>query len=172
VREAPRPEEFQPWETCMTINDTWAYNSNDHRFKSSTELIRALIDAASKGGNFLLNVGPRPDGTIQPEFVERLHAIGEWMKVNGESIYGTTYGPLQSIPYGRMTAKGKTLYLHVYDMPKGALALDGLKARVARVKALDGGAAVKFTQRGEHIEFETAELKVNPHAVVLALETK
>ena len=104
----------------MTINDTWAYNKNDTKFKSTTELVRMLIDVASKGGNFLLNVGPTPEGTIQPEFEERLLAIGEWLKVNGEAIYGTTYGPLQELASGRTTAKGKTVYLHVFDWPKGS----------------------------------------------------
>lgn len=82
----------------MTINGTWAYNANDKRFKSSTDLVRTLIDVASKGGNFLLNVGPTPEGTIQPEFAERLRAIGAWLKVNGAAIYGTTYGPWQGPP--------------------------------------------------------------------------
>jgi alpha-L-fucosidase len=172
LAEAPDPKDFQPWETCMTINDTWAYNKNDRKFKSTTELVRALIDAASKGGNFLLNVGPGPDGTIQPEFVERLTGIGAWLKVNGEAIYGTTYGPVQSIPFGRMTAKGKTLYLHVFDMPAGALELTGLKAGVVSIKALEGGVPVKFTQSGTRLKIETAGLKRNEHATVLALTTK
>ena len=168
----PAPEEFQPWETCMTINDTWAYNKNDRKFKSSTELVRALIDAASKGGNFLLNVGPGPDGTIQPEFVERLTAGGEWLKVHGEAIYGTTYGPLQSLPFGRMTAKGKRLYLHIFDMPAAGLELSGLKARVASIKTLDGGAAVKFTQTGDKLQIAAGGIKLNSHATVLAITTR
>ncbi len=168
----PGPEEFQPWETCMTINETWGYNKNDTRFKSSTQLIRALIDAASKGGNFLLNVGPMPDGIIQPEFETRLLAIGDWLKVNGDAIYGTTYGPLQSLPFGRMTAKGKTLYLHIFDMPKDTIELDGLKVRVASIKALDGNAAVKFTQSGGKLSIPVAGIKRDPHATVLALATR
>jgi len=172
LQEAPKPEDFQPWETCMTINNTWAYNKNDRNFKSATVLVRALIDAASKGGNFLLNVGPTPEGTIQPEFVERLTAIGDWLRVNGASIYGTTYGPLQSIPFGRMTAKGKTLYLHVFDMPAGSLELSGLKAKVASIKALDGGAAVKFTQTGDKLSIPVGGIKVSPHATVLAILTR
>jgi alpha-L-fucosidase len=176
LTEAPRPDEFQPWETCMTINDTWAYNKNDRKFKSTTDLVRALIDAASKGGNFLLNVGPSPDGTIQPEFVERLTAVGEWLKVNGESIYGTTYGPLQAIPYGRMTAKGKTLYLHIFDMtsnvPNGTLELAGLKARVRSIKTLDGGTSVRFTHSGDKLQIQVAGVKLNPHATVLAITTR
>ena len=168
----PKPEEFQPWETCMTINGTWGYNKNDLRYKSATQLVRALVDAASKGGNFLLNVGPTPEGTIQPEFEERLLAIGAWLKVNGESIYGTTYGPVQSIPFGRMTAKGKTLYLHVFDMPKDAIALDGLTAKVKSVTALDGGRAVKFTVEGGKLRIPVEGIKADPHATVLAIATR
>jgi alpha-L-fucosidase len=168
----PKPEEFQPWETCMTINGTWGYNKNDLRYKSATDLVRALVDAASKGGNFLLNVGPTPMGTIQPEFEERLRAIGKWLDVNGESIYGTTYGPIQTIPFGRMTAKGKTLYLHVFDMPKDDIQLDGLTGRIQSVKALNGGAAIKFTQTGARLTIPVAGLKSDPHATVFALATR
>lgn len=172
INSAPKPEEFQPWETCMTINGTWGYNKNDLRYKPTTRLIRALVDAASKGGNFLLNVGPTPEGTIQPEFEERLRAIGKWLEVNGDSIYGTTYGPLQTIPFGRMTAKGKTLYLHVFDMPKDSLELEGLTARIASVKTLDGDAPVKFKQAGGKLTISVAGIKTDPHVTVLALATK
>lgn len=168
----PKPEEFQPWETCMTINGTWGYNKNDLRYKSTTQLIRALVDAASKGGNFLLNVGPTPMGTIQPEFEERLRAIGKWMDVNGDSIYGTTYGPVQNLPFGRMTAKGKTLYLHVFDMPKDGIVVDGLHARIASIKSLDGNAPVKFTQSGDKLSIPIAGIKTDPNATVLALTTR
>lgn len=169
---APKPEEFQPWETCMTINNTWGYNKNDRKFKSSRDLIRALIDAASKGGNFLLNVGPTPEGTIQPEFEERLLAIGAWLKINGEAIYGTTYGPLQDIPFGRMTAKGKTLYLHVYDWPKEAIVLKGLASKVVRVTALDGNKPLKFTQTGGTLRIPVEGLKPDPAATVFSLLTR
>lgn len=169
---APAAEDFRPWETCMTINGTWAYNANDTKYKSTTELVRALIDAASKGGNFLLNVGPMPDGTIQPEFVERLTGIGDWLRINGDSIYGTTYGPLQSLPFGKMTAKGKTLYLHVFDMSKDMLELTGLKMKVDSIRVLDGNVPLKFAQSGEKLRIQTAGIKTNPHATVLAISTR
>jgi alpha-L-fucosidase len=93
------------WESCMTMNDTWGYREDDHNWKSAETLIRNLVDSASKGGNFLLNVGPTAAGEIPPASIERLAAIGRWMQVNGESIYGTTASPLDAQNWGRCTAK-------------------------------------------------------------------
>jgi alpha-L-fucosidase len=132
----------------------------------------ALIDAASKGGNFLLNVGPTPEGTIQPEFEERLRGIGKWLEVNGESIYGTTYGPVQDLPFGRMTAKGKTLYLHVFDWPQGAVELKGLSGKVAGITALSGGKPVRFTQSEAGVRVDLAGHTAGEHATVLAMRMK
>ena len=105
------------WETCMTMNDTWGFKSYDDNWKSKEDLIRKLVDIASKGGNFLLNVGPTSEGLIPQASVERLAAIGEWMAKNSESIYGTTASPFEKLPWGRCTAKPGKLYLHVFDWP-------------------------------------------------------
>ena len=118
------------WETCMTMNDHWGYNSHDKNFKSSKELIRMLTDIASKGGNYLLNVGPTSIGTLPSESIERLKDIGRWMDLNSESIYGTLSSPLSSTPWGRCTMKttrsGFRLYLHVFDWPSnGLLKMEG-----------------------------------------------
>ncbi len=143
----PSREEFKPWETCMTINETWAYNKNDKNFKSTRHLIRTLADVASKGGNFLLNIGPTPEGTIQPEFQERLLGIGQWLAVNGDSIYGTSIGPIQNLPYGRTTAKGDMIYLHIFDWPNSArLEVAEFRKRVLDVRMLDGGRKLEFSQ--------------------------
>jgi alpha-L-fucosidase len=137
------PEQFVPatgvsgkdgrpalWESCVTINnDSWGFNKYETEFKTQRDLIRMLVEVASKGGNLLLNVGPGPDGVIQDEFVTRLNAIGRWMAVNGAAIYGTTASPFARLPFfGRVTAKGSVIYLHVFGWPKdGALLVPGLK---------------------------------------------
>lgn len=113
------------WETCMTMNRTWGYKFYDHDWKSVETLLTNLIDIASKGGNYLLNIGPKSDGTIPQESIDRLRAIGKWMKVNGEAIYGTTASPTSRPRWGRITTKvgdaQTTLYLHVFDWPSDGL---------------------------------------------------
>ncbi|HEY6332920.1 MAG TPA: alpha-L-fucosidase, partial [Blastocatellia bacterium] len=106
------------WESCMTMNDTWGYGKNDNNWKSARTIVRNLIDIASKGGNYLLNVGPTSEGLIPEPSVERLAEVGKWMKANGESIYGTSASPFASgLPFGRATTKGNKVYLQVFDWP-------------------------------------------------------
>jgi len=129
------------WETCMTMNTTWGYKSFDNKWKSTETLLHNLIDIASKGGNYLLNVGPTSEGEIPPPSVERLAEIGKWMKVNGESIYGTTATPFKELSWGRCTTRfsgdGATLYLHVFDWPPdGKLVVPGLKNTVQEAQML------------------------------------
>lgn len=106
------------WETCMTMNKSWGYNQHDHAWKSSTILIRNLIDIVSKGGNYLLNVGPKADGSLPEESIERMKAIGEWMNRNGDAIYGTTASPYGKPAWGRYTQKPGTLYAHIFEWPE------------------------------------------------------
>ena len=111
--DSETPEQFVPptgfpgrdWETCMTMNDTWGFKSNDHNWKSLETLIRNLVDIASKGGNYLLNVGPTAEGQIPAPSVDRLKAIGRWLKVNGEAIHGTSASPFKRLAWGRCTTR-------------------------------------------------------------------
>lgn len=107
------------WETPATINDTWGFKLNDHNWKSTAELIHKLVDIVSKGGNYLLNVGPTAEGVIPAPSVERLAAMGAWLAVNGEAIYGARPGPIQGESWCRSTSKGNKVYLHVFDWPAG-----------------------------------------------------
>ncbi len=122
------------WETCMTMNNTGGFKKDDHDWKSTKDLIRKLVDIASKGGNFLLNVGPTAEGLIPQPSVERLAAMGRWMDANGQSIYGTTASPFKRLPWGRCTKKPGVLYLHVFDWPAdGKLVIPGLGNKVKKV---------------------------------------
>jgi alpha-L-fucosidase len=106
------------WETCMTMNGQWAYSATDSNWKSPATLIRNLIETASKGGNYLLNVGPDALGVIPAKSAAHLQKMGEWLKTNGEAIYGAGASPFNFLPWGRATRKGQTIYLHVFDWPK------------------------------------------------------
>jgi len=167
----PKGEDFQLWETCMTINNTWAYNMHDHEYKSAQFLIRSLVEVASRGGNFLLNVGPQPDGVIQPEFQDGLRAIGDWLAMNGESIYGTTYGPVQGIASVRITAKDKKLYIHIFDWPSSALEIPGLEAKVLSAHLLSNGQPLKFRQAEGKLQIDVPSQAPDPNASVIALRT-
>ncbi|MDP4623909.1 MAG: alpha-L-fucosidase, partial [Akkermansiaceae bacterium] len=125
----------QAWEVCMPISGSWGYKKIDTDFKSTKELIRNLADIASKGGNYLLNVSPTGEGVVLSQAQERLKEIGAWMKINSESIYGTTGSPFKKLDWGRCTkkqyAKGSTLYFHVFDWPEdGKLVVPGLKNEI------------------------------------------
>ena len=150
------PEQFVPatgypgrdWETCMTMNQSWAFKVTDHAWKSSLTLLRHLSDIVSKGGNFLLNIGPEADGTVPAPSVESLRAIGAWMAVHREAIHGTQGSPFpRRLPWGRVTRRategGTRLYLHVWEWPAdGTLLLPGLRSAPVAARLLAEGTAV------------------------------
>ena len=159
------------WESCMTMNDTWGYKSYDDNWKSEEVLIRNLIDITSKGGNFLLNVGPTAEGLIPEPSVLRLKAMGEWLKVNGESIYATGPSPFDELSWGRASSKGNKIYLHVFDWPQTALKVPALESQVKRAYLLaDPGKDLKFRQSEEEITVEVPKQAPDPVATVVALE--
>ncbi len=142
------------FEVCMTMNDTWGFKSHDDKWKPTEVLIRNLVDIASKGGNYLLNVGPTAEGEIPAPSVERLQAIGAWMRTNGESIYGSTASPFAYLPWGRCTVKRAgdetKLFLQVFDWPAdGTLVAPKLANDVRSARLLDGGEALEFLRSGE-----------------------
>jgi len=160
------------WESCMTMNRHWGWNKNDKEFKSTTVLIRQLIDCASKGGNYLLNVGPKPDGTFPQESIERLGEIGRWMKVNGQSIYGTTASVFPPLPWGRSTTKDRTLYLHVFERPaEGRIWVPGLISEAEKAYLLADPSrelGVEYADAGAHVRVPSSP--TDRSATVIALE--
>ncbi|OLD72322.1 MAG: hypothetical protein AUI33_07310 [Ignavibacteria bacterium 13_1_40CM_2_61_4] len=118
-----------PLETSLTMNDSWGFNLTDHNYKSVRDLIHYLVKAAGQGANLLLNIGPRPDGTIPREAEERLHAIGDWMSRFGGSIYGPRVCPIAPRSWGVTTQRGDTVFVHVLDWNDRALALPPLPGR-------------------------------------------
>jgi alpha-L-fucosidase len=135
------------WETPATINDTWGFKRDDHNWKSQEELIRKLVDITSKGGAYLLNVGPTAEGVIPQPSMERLEAMGTWLETNGESIYATQPGPIQGVDWCRTTRREGTIYLHVFEWPQdGVIELPELPVRSAWLLA-DGARAPLSVQR-------------------------
>jgi len=165
------------WETCMTMNNTWGFKSYDHSWKSTQTLLRNLVDIASKGGNYLLNVGPTSLGEIPEPSIERLKEVGKWMKVNGESIYATTASPFQRLAWGRCTKKlnnaGATLYLHVFQWPEdGKLVVPGLRneVRSAWLLATDKMLKAKVTDEGVVVDVPAEPLDAVNTVVVLEVK--
>jgi alpha-L-fucosidase len=149
------PEQFvppeppaRPWETCLTMNESWAWNPSDPDYKSARALVHTLCEVAGRGGRLLLNVGPRGDGTLAPEQAERLNAIARWMGAYGESIVGTTAGLAPWQFYGPSTRRDGRVYLHLLARPYDTIAVRGLPIRRVRgATELRTGAALDFSGR-------------------------
>ncbi|HOV33714.1 MAG TPA: alpha-L-fucosidase [Candidatus Hydrogenedens sp.] len=164
------------WETCMTMNNHWGYNAVDKNYKSTKELIQLLVDIVSKGGNFLLNVGPMANGEFPPESVQRLKEIGEWMKVNSESVYGTTANPFEKTPWGRCTQKkldnGHTIfYVHIFDYkPNDKITLPTDKSPVKAWLLKDNSKTIETSLKKNNLVIKLPEIEPDPYDTVIALE--
>ncbi|MEV6110673.1 alpha-L-fucosidase [Streptomyces sp. NPDC051940] len=130
-----------PWELCLTFNDSWGYRHHDHNYKSTAQLVRYFAETIGGGGNLLLSVGPKEDGTIPAEQVERLEGIGAWIARHADAVYGTVRGLPAGHHYGPSTlsADGRTLDLTVFDIPRGPVGVRGLRTPVRRVSVLGTG---------------------------------
>lgn len=159
-----------PLETCETMNNAWGFNITDDHYKSTAQLVRYLVRAAGMNANFLLNVGPMPNGEIQPEFVQRLTEIGKWTSKYGESIYGTRGGPVAAGSWGVTTQRGSTVYVHVMDWNQPVLALGGIQRAVRSAKLLRDGSSVEFSTVKGGLVLKVPEAQPDEVDRVIALE--
>jgi alpha-L-fucosidase len=156
-----------PLETSLTMNDSWGFNITDAHWKSVPQIIGYLVRAAGSNANLLLNIGPRPDGTIQPEAAERLRAVGQWLRVYGTSIYNTHAGPIPPRPWGVTTQRGDSVFVHVLDWRDRIIAIPIVGPRVTRATVLGSGAAVDFDQSPDGVRLRLPDGGAEPDRVIV-----
>lgn len=161
-----------PKETCETINNSWGFNLKDARNKSRKELIQYLVKSAGYGANFLLNVGPMPNGKIQPEHIERLKQVGDWLKIYGETIYGTRGGPLSSRNWGVTTQKGNKIYVHILNWQDETFSLPKLGKKISSAKIFSDKTVLKFQENDIGIHLLIPKSKMDEVDTVIELEVK
>jgi alpha-L-fucosidase len=159
-----------PLEMCDTINGAWGFNLQDRRHKSTRDLVHLLVKGAGYNANFLLNVGPMPDGRIQPEHSARLKEVGDWLAVHGESIYGTRGGPVTPRPWGVTTRKGRTVYVHVLNWQDASLLVPPVGGPVKSARFVKTGANADVKNVAEGVIVTIPPAAVDPYDTVIALE--
>jgi len=159
-----------PLEMCDTINGAWGFNLQDRRHKSTRDLIHLLVKGAGYNANFLLNVGPMPNGKIQPEHIARLKEVGEWLAVHGESIYGSRGGPVTPRPWGVTTKKGSTVYVHVLNWQDPSLLVPSVGGPVKSARYVKTGAKADVRNVAEGVILTIPPAAVDPYDTVIALE--
>jgi len=161
-----------PLETCETINNSWGFNITDRNYKSVKQIIDYLVNAAGRNANFLLNVGPMPNGKIQKEFVDTLAKVGTWLQKNGESIYGTRGSLIAPQQWGVVTANGNTLYAHILTAStQDYILIPTLTKKVTKVTAMANGNHLKFKQQPEGVFVYTKGLDIDPYDTIIKLTT-
>lgn len=159
-----------PLETCETMNNSWGFNLQDKSYKSSKDLIQYLVKAAGHNSNFLLNVGPMPNGKIQPEFINTLGEMGKWMEKNGETIYGTRGGPVPAKTWGVTTYKGNKVFVHILSLEDNNLLLPDFGKKIKNITLYSTGAKLKFKQDSFGITISVPQETIDEIDTILVIE--
>ena len=159
-----------PLEMALTINDSWGFNLIDQNHKSPEQLVQMMVKAAGRDANLLLNVGPMPDGRIQPEHRASLKAMGQWMRTNGETIYGTRKGPVAAQDWGVSTQKGNKVYLHILDLEKEALLINGFKPKIKAIKFFKDKSKVSYQLTNYGLILELPRSKMDTVDTIIEIE--
>jgi len=160
-----------PLETCETMNNSWGFNLQDKNYKSTKNLIQYLVKAAGYNSNFLLNVGPMPDGRIQPEFIMTLTEIGKWTEKYGETVYGTRGGPVSPKSWGVTTQKGNRVFVHLLNVEDYNILIPDFGKKVKRIYHFDTGLKIKFKQDTFGISVSLPENIIDETDTILIIET-
>jgi alpha-L-fucosidase len=161
-----------PLETCETMNGSWGFNIKDDKYKSVKQLIHYLVNAAGRNANFLLNVGPMPNGKVQSEFVDSLNAVGKWMQQYGESIYGTRGNVMPPKDWGVVTAKGKSTYVHILkDSGLSTLVIEGIQGKVKDCRLMGTDQKVKFKQAKTGLTLNLEGIKFDRIDTIIEVQT-
>ena len=174
-QEVPETPSDRQWETCQTMNKSWGYNENDHDYKSVKTLIQELVKVVSRDGNYLLNIGPKGDGTVPVQTTDTLQKIGDWMKIYGESIYGTTRSPFKTEPdWGFYIKKEGKLYIHVFSWPKtGELTIPTLKNDIKKIYLMtDSENELNYTVNNGEIKISLPEDAPNEINSVVVIDVE
>jgi alpha-L-fucosidase len=161
-----------PLEMCETMNGSWGFNIVDQKYKSVKRLVQTMVRSAGYGANFLLNTGPMPNGKIQPENVDTLMAIGQWLELHGESIYGTRKGPVKPQEWGATTQKGNMVYIHVLDHPGGKLEISGYTPKLKSATFFGDGSEVEVKKSKTGITLTLPEEKLQDVDTIIVLSLK
>jgi len=163
-----------PMETCETMNDSWGFNITDRNYKSTAQLIQYMVKAAGYNANFLLNIGPMPNGQVQPEFVDTLKVMGDWMKLNGETIYGTRGGIIPPQSWGVMTGKNKSVFVHILKTPeqKSYIFIPEYKQVIAKAFLFKDKKEIKFKSMPEGLFLYLDGIQLDPVDTIIQLDLK
>lgn len=160
------------WEACMTLNENWGYHAGDHHYKSARDVINMLTETAAGAGNLLLNVGPTADGVVPEASAAILREAGAWLARNGEFLANSTRSPFSWNMFGRLTTKGNTVYLHIFNSPGAELCLAEIGSPVRAARHVATGAPIAFTQQPDGRLFLHSLPAPDPIATTIALEVE